>query len=61
VIWWNRKFTGLAELGLRVASPVRCLGLCEQAAQKIHACTGPHSAGRARDVLEALRHSPCIR
>ena len=45
---------GLAELGLPVTSPVRCLGLAEQVAQKLHACTGPHSAERARDVLDIL-------
>ena len=45
---------GLAELGLPVTSPVRCLGLAEQVAQKLHACTAPHSAGRARDVLDIL-------
>jgi len=26
----------------------------EQVAQKLHACTGPYSAGRARDVLDIL-------
>ena len=45
---------GLAELGLPVTSPVRCLGLAEQIAQKLHACTAPHSRGRARDVLDIL-------
>ncbi|MEZ5398374.1 MAG: nucleotidyl transferase AbiEii/AbiGii toxin family protein [Bryobacteraceae bacterium] len=45
---------GLVELGLPVTSPVRCLGLAEQIAQKLHACTGPNSAGRARDVLDIL-------
>ena len=45
---------GLAELGLPVTSPVRCLGLGEQIAQKLHACTGPNSKGRARDVLDIL-------
>jgi hypothetical protein len=38
-------------MGLRVPSPVRCLNLSEQVAQKLHACTGPYSAGRARDIL----------
>jgi len=37
-----------------VISPVRCLGLAEQVAQKLHACTGPAAAGRARDVLDIL-------
>lgn len=45
---------GLADLGIRVTSPVRCLGLAQQIAQKLHACTGPYSAGRARDVLDIL-------
>ena len=35
-------------------SPVRCLNLNEQVAQKLHACTGPYSQGRARDVLDIL-------
>jgi len=48
------QVAGLAELGLPVTSPVRCLSLAEQVAQKIHACTSPHSAGRARDVLDIL-------
>lgn len=45
---------GLAELGVPVTSPVRCLGLAGQIAQKLHACTGPFSDGRARDVLDIL-------
>ena len=45
---------GLIELGIPVVSPVRCLSLAEQVAQKLHACTGPVAAGRARDVLEIL-------
>jgi hypothetical protein len=45
---------GLAELGIPVTSPVRCLGLSDQVAQKLHACTGPGAAGRARDVLDIL-------
>ena len=45
---------GLAELGLPVPSPVRCLCLAEQVAQKLHACTAPKSTGRARDVLDIL-------
>ena len=45
---------GVAAMGLRVPSPVRCLNLNEQVAQKLHACTGPYSAGRARDVLDIL-------
>jgi Nucleotidyl transferase AbiEii toxin, Type IV TA system len=45
---------GLVEMGLRVPSPVRCLNLNDQVAQKLHACTGPFSKGRARDVLDIL-------
>lgn len=45
---------GLAELGIPVTSPVRCLRLADQVAQKLHACTGPAAAGRARDVLDIL-------
>jgi hypothetical protein len=45
---------GVAAMGLRVPSPIRCLNLNEQVAQKLHACTGPYSAGRARDVLDIL-------
>jgi hypothetical protein len=45
---------GIVELGLPPAAPLRCLGLPEQIAQKLHACTGPHSSGRARDVLDVL-------
>ncbi|MCC6540359.1 MAG: nucleotidyl transferase AbiEii/AbiGii toxin family protein [Bryobacterales bacterium] len=48
------RVAGLADLGLPVTSPVRCLGLAEQAAQKIHACTTPHTTGRARDILDIL-------
>ena len=48
------KVRGLVELGLPVVSPIRCLGLAEQVAQKLHACTGPAAAGRARDVLDIL-------
>ncbi len=33
--------TGLAEMGLPIAPHVRCLGINEQVAQKLHACTGP--------------------
>jgi len=46
--------TGLIEMGLSVTTPVRCLNLSEQIAQKLHACTGPASAGRARDILDIL-------
>src|ERR1017187_2166832 len=46
---------GLVELGFPVISPVRCLGLAEQVAQKLHACTGPAAAGQARDRSEERR------
>jgi hypothetical protein len=46
--------TGLTEMGLSVTTPIRCLNLNEQVAQKLHACTGPASAGRARDILDIL-------
>jgi Nucleotidyl transferase AbiEii toxin, Type IV TA system len=45
---------GLREMGLPTPSPVRCLSLADQFAQKLHACTGPHSEGRARDILDIL-------
>jgi hypothetical protein len=48
------KVHGLLELGIPVISPVRCLSLADQVAQKLHACTGPAAAGRARDVLDIL-------
>ena len=37
-----------------MTSPVRCIHLADQVAQKIHACTRPFGAGRARDVLDIL-------
>lgn len=46
--------TGLAEMGLPLAPHVRCLGINEQVAQKLHACTGPLRQDRARDVLDIL-------
>ena len=46
--------TGLAEMGLPMAPRVRCLGINEQVAQKLHACTGPQREDRARDVLDIL-------
>jgi hypothetical protein len=45
---------GLAEMGLPVASPIRCLSISVQIAQKLHACTAPHQDDRARDVLDIL-------
>lgn len=50
----NPAISGLIEMGLPVTTPVRCLNLSEQVAQKLHACTGPVSAGRARDILDIL-------
>ncbi|MBI3683757.1 MAG: nucleotidyl transferase AbiEii/AbiGii toxin family protein [Acidobacteria bacterium] len=48
------RVQGLVELGIPVTSPVRCLGIADQVAQKLHACTGPSATGRARDVLDIL-------
>lgn len=48
------RVRGLVELGIPVVSRVRCLNLAEQVAQKLHACTGPAAAGRARDILDIL-------
>jgi hypothetical protein len=45
---------GLAEMGLPMTPHVRCLGISEQTAQKLHACTGPQREDRARDVLDIL-------
>jgi hypothetical protein len=48
------KIPGLSAMGLRTPTPVRCLNISEQVAQKLHACTGPYSKGRARDILDIL-------
>ena len=45
---------GVAEMGLPVPPQVRCLGMTEQVAQKLHACTGAQKEGRARDILDIL-------
>jgi Nucleotidyl transferase AbiEii toxin, Type IV TA system len=45
---------GLAEMNLPVPTTIRCLGVNEQVAQKLHACTAPGARGRARDVLDIL-------
>ena len=45
---------GLTELGIPVTQHVRCLGINEQMAQTLHACTGPQREDRARDVLDIL-------
>jgi len=50
----NPAITGLIEMGIPITTPVRCLSLSEQVAQKLHACTGPAAAGRARDILDVL-------
>ena len=41
-------------MGLPITSQVRCLGINEQVAQKLHACTGPQRQDRARDILNIL-------
>jgi hypothetical protein len=41
-------------MGLPINSQVRCLGINEQVAQKLHACTGPQRQDRARDILDIL-------
>ena len=48
------QIPGLAEMGLQTPTPIRCLSISEQIAQKLHACTGPHNKGRARDILDIL-------
>jgi hypothetical protein len=46
---------GIKEMGVQVTSPVRCISLSEQVAQKLHACTAPNtSSNRARDLLDIL-------
>jgi Nucleotidyl transferase AbiEii toxin, Type IV TA system len=45
---------GVAEMGLPIITQVRCLGINEQVAQKLHACTGPQRQDRARDILDIL-------
>jgi hypothetical protein len=39
--------TGVAEMGLPKTAHVRCLGINEQVAQKLHACMGPQREDRA--------------
>src|SRR6202790_3843712 len=41
---------GVAEMGLAITNQVRCLGINEQVAQKLHACTGPQSQDRAPEL-----------
>ena len=55
----NPVVCGLSELGLPVTSPIRCLTLPVQIAQKIHAATNPRivndpKQNRARDILDVL-------
>ena len=55
----NPVIYGLSELGLPVTSPIRCLTLPVQIAQKIHAATNPRiindpKQNRARDILDVL-------
>jgi hypothetical protein len=45
---------GVAEMGLPITNQVRCLGIDEQVAQKLRACTGPQRQDRARDILDIL-------
>jgi hypothetical protein len=45
---------GVAEMGLPITNQVRCLGINEQVAQKLHACSGPQRQDRARDILDIL-------
>jgi len=48
---------GVSELGIPVTSPVRCITLDVQIAQKIHACTNPRVLGaenRARDIMDIV-------
>lgn len=48
---------GVAELGIPVPSPIRCISLDAQIAQKLHACTSPRllaTENRARDILDII-------
>jgi predicted nucleotidyltransferase component of viral defense system len=48
---------GVAELGIPVTSPVHCITLDIQIAQKLHACTNPRvveAENRARDILDIV-------
>ena len=49
------RVSGLPELEILVVTPARCLQLADQIAQKLHACKGPFSAGRARDGRDFAR------
>src|ERR1700687_1410275 len=47
---------GVAEMGLDITNRVRCLGINEQVAQKLHAYTGPQRQDRARKAGSRTRH-----
>jgi len=40
------------ELGLRAPDPIAVMSAAHQAAQKIHACTGPAASQRAHDLID---------
>jgi Sodium/hydrogen exchanger family/Nucleotidyl transferase AbiEii toxin, Type IV TA system len=46
--------TGYLVIGLPILIALLCLGINEQVAQKLHACTGPQRQDRARDILDIL-------
>jgi hypothetical protein len=51
------KIRGVAELAIPVTSPIRCITLDVQVAQKLHACTNPRvlqTENRARDILDIV-------
>ena len=45
---------GVAEMGLPITNQVRCLGIYEQVARKLHASTGPQRQDRARAAAERI-------
>ena len=48
---------GVAELGVPVTSPVRCITIDVQVAQKLHACANPRvmrTENRARDIMDIV-------
>lgn len=48
---------GVTELGIPVTSPIRCITIDVQVAQKLHACTNPRvltSENRARDIMDIV-------
>lgn len=44
----------VADVGLPSATPVPCLGILDQIAQKIHAVTDPASKNRYRDYVDIM-------